>query len=355
MIGNTEFLNLECLNKFITLSSSKPLPVHLVDHDEYGDGYDLESLFEFQNLLSFLTPKYQSFYPRVVIEFYANLILLEDDNVLSCRSMVSGHAFDFNENSISKFLIGKNEPFDPKGLIDLFHTKAPLRIGSYKRQPHLQKDELIHTMMNYGAKFKAKMGTLYASNLTELPHLLSLIVAYNLYPHKNHIEMTTKTRYIIYCLINKVPIHWGQFIEHEMLNLRGYLPYASLICELMDTIPPHNLSQLKYKKGQAGYTITDSMIVMMGKPITPQKKAEAGLSKEVLSFEPVQDPKGKHHSSGSNFDTFDDYSRLVEQMSSWDTHLTELRKEHNELARFQYQIAYAIQNDFDTLFKAQNI
>lgn len=201
MIGKAKFFAQECLNKYITLSASKPLPIHLVDHDEFDEGFELESLFEFQNTLSFLTLKYRKHYPTIVMEFYANLLTVEDDPIFKCCSMVCGITFEFDENDINDILNYHDEDIDPSGLIDLVNTQATIRIGSYKRKTYLIKDELIHTMLKEDAKFNAKKCKLYASNLIELPHLIAIIVTYNFYPHKNHTELTNETLYIIYRIV----------------------------------------------------------------------------------------------------------------------------------------------------------
>lgn len=66
-IGQGEFFNRDCLDKYLQLCSTKPLAIHPMDIDAFGENLPLQSLFAYQDLLSFLTPKYQAHYRKAVI------------------------------------------------------------------------------------------------------------------------------------------------------------------------------------------------------------------------------------------------------------------------------------------------
>lgn len=124
MIGKAAFFNEDRLNKYLALSSTKPLPVRLVDLNGFSVDLSLEALFKFQKLLAFLTPKHWKHYPATVKEFYANLIFVEDVTTLKYRSMVHGIAFHIHEDDINDLLNWEDTEIDSTSLIDLLDPKA---------------------------------------------------------------------------------------------------------------------------------------------------------------------------------------------------------------------------------------
>lgn len=150
---------------------------------------------------------------------------------------------------------------------------------------------MVRTMLREGAKFNIKKGTLYASRLKDLPCIIALIVTYNFYPYKNHMELTSEALLIIYNIINKISLNWGWFIMWEMRLYKSDPPFSSLISKFLDYVLLKTLDQLKYESGRAGYTIKDNTITRMGLPITPKQKAQASSSQVPPESEdqPTQD------------------------------------------------------------------
>lgn len=131
-IGKATFFNEECLDKYLTLSSTKPLAIRPIDVEEFGEDLSPETLFKFQGLLSFLIPTYRIHYPTVVKEFYANLFEMDSEKGLKYKSMVKGIPLSLQEHDLNEILRGDEEvgiEIDNDALIDLFHPEVANRIG----------------------------------------------------------------------------------------------------------------------------------------------------------------------------------------------------------------------------------
>lgn len=161
--------------RYLELTGMKIMGIHPVDVSAFPDLL-LKQLFEFQSLLDFLTPRYKKFYPLAVCEFYANLIMIDDEDKSAIRfkTMVHGQGILFDEVIIFKLLGWSYHsiPHCSEG-VD-FSSGTTFEDITRIRVNHDISQARITSFLMKGGKLNIKKDTLYAFQLKELPCSLSV-------------------------------------------------------------------------------------------------------------------------------------------------------------------------------------
>lgn len=262
-LGDFIFFSNNTLNKYQDLGHRKPTPVHPIDLQAFSK-YPLHELFKYQGLKEFLVSKYQNCYHATVKQFYANLTQTEEDGVGYLKTLVHGYEVTMFLGDVYRALGWSEEEItNSANYVDITKQDSLEDIQWIQEKPDLTQVDLLKSLLKEGATYSKKKTT-YGINLLPLARVINHILTYNLYPIKNHTELTYETSQLLYCIVNKVPIQWGIFIFKQMLSYQSDPPYDSLICKYLDSILPQSLTELGYLPSRVGYTITMGSLQKMG-------------------------------------------------------------------------------------------
>lgn len=240
----------------------------------------------------FLLPKYQACYYGAIKQFYANLTIIDEpEGHHYLKTMVHSEELSIYLETIYQLLGWSEEEIrSSKNYVKITKQDSLEDIRQIQQLPDLTQVDIIKSFVKEGGTY-SKKNMMYASRLQPLPHLLNLILTYNLYPIKNHTELTYVTTQILYCIVDKIPVQWAIFILSQLIPFQGDPPYGSLICKFLDRALPQKLSELGYTPCRMGYTITTSSIHKMGLLVNPTQKPGVGSS--------CHTPQTPHTSSSS--------------------------------------------------------
>jgi hypothetical protein len=147
-------------------------------------------------------------FPRLVPEFYGNMIIIQDDDRgLVIQTMVRGQPIQFDLQLISAMigvpvLLVSGIPF-PTGdeapsigfLHDFFGTRP-------------QREDKSHSQINIGA-------------FAPMHQFLAKVVVTNLWPQARRSELTLNKATLLYAIVMRTPFCLCRHILHTMLEVRG--------------------------------------------------------------------------------------------------------------------------------------
>jgi len=146
-------------------------------------------------------------FPRLVREFYGNMIIIQDDDRgLIMQTMVRGQPIQIDPQLISA-VIGvlispvSGVPFpagDEAPIIDFLHDLFGMRP---------QREDKSHSQINIGA-------------FAPMHRFLAKVVVTNLWPQACQSELTLKKATLLYAIVMRTPFCLCKHILHTMLEVR---------------------------------------------------------------------------------------------------------------------------------------